>query len=66
MRLFFVGDAVGKIHHASGAKTEGCNCIAEAWHAIDMWGDALAGLVFVDDDLIGRAGEDALGAEAFA
>ena len=66
MRLFFSGGSVGEIHDAGRAEAEGCDGVAEAWHAIDMCGDALAGLVFVDDDLIGRAGENALRAQALA
>jgi len=52
---------MGKFHDTRGAEAEGSNRIGETWHAIDMRRNTLAGLIFVDDNLVGQIRKKAVG-----
>ena len=45
---------LGQRHHTGRAKADREHCVAKAGHAVDMAGDALAGLILVDDQLKGE------------
>lgn len=51
----------GETHHTGREKAYRGDCLSKAGLAVDMGQDALSGLIFVDDDLVGFGFEKNLG-----
>ena len=58
-------DLGGKPHHTGREKAQGGDCLSKAGLAVDMGRDALSGLIFVDDDLVGNGLEITFSGQTF-
>lgn len=65
-RNFLLRFDVHEVHDTGRAEAERRDGIGKAWYTIDMRRDTLAGLVFVDNDLIGRLGKKTVGTQPVA